>query len=217
MKTEKLNWGGPFKPSSGLSGVLRLRRGSSAKSPTPLSNSQNSGPVQRGTVHRRLGLLHASLFFICWGTLICGRLVWLQVVHHKDFVDRAARQQQRTFEVAPRRGMLFDRNLHELALTGLADSVYAVPSEITDREAVADALAKVVHTDATDKFTTAHQIDARLNASRNFAWVARKLDPAVIERVKALNLKGCVFPERVQALLPQQSIGRTGIGLCRHR
>ncbi len=91
-------------------------------------------PVNAGTVPRRLGLLHISLFFVCWVSLICGRLIWLQVVHHKDFVDRAARQQQRTFEVAPRRGILYDRNLHELAMTVLADSVYAVPSEIAEAD-----------------------------------------------------------------------------------
>ncbi len=154
---------------------------------------------QTGIVRRRLGFLHIALFFACWVTLICGRLVWLQVVHYKDFVDRAARQQQRTFEVAPRRGILYDRNLHELAMTVLADSVYAVPSEIAERQdpegqakrqAIANALARVVHTDPTDRFTTAHQIAARLNASRNFAWIARKLEPAQIARVKALNLKG---------------------------
>ena len=130
-------------------------------------------PVTTGTVRRRLGLLNVSLFFVAWLVLICGRLVWLQVIHHKDFVERAARQQQRTFEVAPRRGILYDRNLHELAMTTLADSVYAVPSEIEGdekRQAVAAALANVVHTDPTDRFTSAHQIDARLNASRSFAW-----------------------------------------------
>src|SRR5450432_4165060 len=119
---------------------------------------------QAGIVRRRLGFLHLALFFACWVSLICGRLVWLQVVHHKDFVDRAARQQQRTFEVAPRRGILYDRNLHELAMTVQADSVYAVPSEIADRQdlngqakrlALATALAKVVHSDPTDKFTSA--------------------------------------------------------------
>src|SRR6202044_2606926 len=143
----------------------------------------------KGTAHRRLGLLHISLFFACWVSLISGRLVWLQVVHHKDFLDRAARQQQRTFEVAPRRGMLYDRNLHELAMTVLADSVYAVPSEIALKQdpdakakyqAAAAVLAKMVHRDTTDAFTSAPQIAARLNDSRDFAWVARKLDPAEI-------------------------------------
>jgi cell division protein FtsI (penicillin-binding protein 3) len=170
--------------------------------------------VNAGTVPRRLGLLHISLFFVCWVSLICGRLIWLQVVHHKDFVDRAARQQQRTFEVAPRRGILYDRNLHELAMTILADSVYAVPSEIADRQrqAVAAALAKVVHTDPTDRFTTASQIGARLNASRNFAWIARKLDPAEIARVKALNLKGVYFQKEFKRFYPNSQLAAQVLG-----
>ncbi len=178
----------------------------------PTRKPSPSGPVQTGTVRRRLGLLHVSLFFICWVTVICGRLLWLQVVHYKDFVDRAARQQQRTFEVAPRRGMLFDRNLHQLAMTGLADSIYAVPSEITDHEALANALAKVVHTDPTDKFTTAHQINARLNASRNFAWVARKLDAPMIERVRALNLKGVYFQKEFKRFYPNSQLAAQVLG-----
>ena len=176
---------------------------------------------QTGIVPRRLGFLHIALFFACWVTLILGRLVWLQVVHYKDFVDRAARQQQRTFEVAPRRGILYDRNLHELAMTVLADSVYAVPSEIADRQdpegqakrqAIANALAKVVHTDPTDRFTTAHQIAARLNASRNFAWIARKLEPVEIARVKALNLKGVYFQKEFKRFYPNSQLAAQVLG-----
>ncbi len=177
--------------------------------------------MQAGIAPRRLGLLHVSLFFACWVIIICGRLIWLQVVHHKDFVDRAAKQQQRTFEVAPRRGILYDRNLHELAMTVLADSVYVVPSEIADRQdpegqqkrqAIANALAKVVHADPTDRFTSPHQIAARLNASRNFAWIARKLDPAMIARVKALNLKGVYFQKEFKRFYPNSQLSAQVLG-----
>jgi cell division protein FtsI (penicillin-binding protein 3) len=189
--------------------------------PAPARGDSSTRPVNAGTVRHRLGLLHVSLFFAFWVALICARLVWLQVIHYKDFVDRAARQQQRTFEVAPRRGILYDRNLHELAMTGLADSIYAVPSEIAERqdpegqqkrEAVAAALARVVHTDPTDHFTTARQIAARLNASRNFAWVARKLDPAMIARVKALNLKGVYFQKEFKRYYPNTQLAAQVLG-----
>ena len=185
------------------------------------AGASSAGPVQTGTIHRRLGLLHISLFLACWVCLIVGRLVWLQVIHYKDFVERAARQQQRTFEVAPRRGILYDRNLHELAMTVLADSVYAVPSEIAERGdkdgdakrlAVANALAKVVHTDPTDRFTSAHQIAARLNASRNFAWIARKLEPAEVARVKALNLKGVYFQKEFKRFYPNSQLAAQVLG-----
>ncbi|HZD76713.1 MAG TPA: penicillin-binding protein, partial [Acidobacteriaceae bacterium] len=134
---------------------------------------------------RRLRFIFLTLIFVGWAVLILGRLLWLQVIAHGQFVELAARQQQRTFEVAPRRGILYDRNMHELAMTVLVDSVYGVPTEIRDKNATAASLARVVHTDPTDGFTTPHQIDARFHASKNFAWVARKLDPATVARVKA--------------------------------
>ena len=200
---------------------LLFSRQSNRTQPAAQRGDSSARPVNAGTVPRRLGLLHISLFFAFWVSVICVRLIWLQVVHYKDYVDRAAKQQQRTFEVAPRRGILYDRNLHELAMTGLADSIYAVPSEIADRqdpdgehkrEAMAAALAKVVHTDPTDHFTTAHQIAARLNASRNFAWIARKLDPVVIARVKALNLKGVYFQKEFKRYYPNSQLAAQVLG-----
>src|SRR3984957_12837712 len=189
-----------------------FRQPTRSKPPVQRAGASATGPVQAGTVHRRLGLLHISLFFVCWVGLICGRLVWLQVIHHKDFVDRAARQQQRTFEVAPRRGILYDRNLNKLAMTVSAESVYAVPSEIADHPATAAALAKVVHIDQSDPFTSAPQIAARLNASRNFAWVARKLDPPAIARVKALNLKGVYTQKEFKRYYPNKQLAAQVLG-----
>ena len=63
------------------------------------------------------------LFFLGWACAISARLFWLQVMRHQEYIDRAQKQQQRTFEVAPRRGVLYDRNLHELAMTVQVDSI----------------------------------------------------------------------------------------------
>lgn len=161
---------------------------------------------------RRLRFLLMTVVFGGWALIILGRLLWLQVVTHGDFVELAARQQQRTFEVAPRRGVLYDRNMREMAMTVLVDSVYGVPTEIKDKDATATALARAVHTDPTDGFTTQHQIDARFHASRNFAWVARKLDPATVARVKALNLKGIYFQKEFKRFYPNDAIAAQVLG-----
>lgn len=180
-----------------------------------------SAPSARPT-GRRPRFLYILGFFLLWTVAICLRLVWLQVVMRHVYVDKATRQQQRTFEVAPRRGILFDRNLHELAVTVLADSVYAVPYEITDSKDpatvakakldAAKALAGVLHTDQTDAFTAADRIDARLTASRDFAWIARKLDPATIARVKALNLKGVYVQKEFKRFYPDNQIAAQVLG-----
>src|SRR5208283_3226916 len=129
------------------------------------------------------------LFFLLWACTIATRLFWLQIVRHQDFVERAQKQQQRTFEVAPRRGILYDRNMRELAMTVLVDSIYADPAQIADKQAAARALAPLVHTDPDDALTTEDQIAARLAAGRNFAWIARRVTPQAAAAVQKLNMK----------------------------
>src|SRR5215469_6442516 len=108
-------------------------------------------------------------FFLFWAGAIAARLFWLQVMRHGEYVERAQKQQQRTFEIAPRRGVLYDRNLRELAMTVQVDSIYAVPSEIDDNSAAARILAPIVHADPEDTLTTEKAINERLDAGKNFA------------------------------------------------
>jgi len=92
------------------------------------------------------------------------------------------------------------------------DSVYGVPTEIRDKEATAEALARVVHEDPTDGFTAPHQIAARFHASKNFAWVARKLDPSTVAKVKALNLKGIYFQKEFKRFYPNDALAAQVLG-----
>ena len=162
---------------------------------------------------RRIRFAYVALFFFVWTGLIAVRLCWLQVVRHSDFVHRAAMQQQRTFEVAPRRGLMYDRNLRELAVTVQVDSVFAVPSELGDnRGSAAEILAEIVHADPRDNFTSKQQMLARFNASRNFAWVARRIDASTAERVRELNLKGIYFQKEFKRFYPNNDLAAQILG-----
>jgi len=151
-------------------------------------------------------------FFLLWACAIAFRLFWLQVVQHSEYVERAQKQQQRTFEVAPRRGVLYDRNLRELAMTVHVDSIYAGPSEIDDKKAAARALAAVVHTDPEDAQTREDQIANRLDKGHGFAWVARRVTSEVADRVRALNLKGIYFQKEFQRFYPNNQIAAQVLG-----
>jgi cell division protein FtsI (penicillin-binding protein 3) len=159
---------------------------------------------------RRFWLI--CLFFLFWVCAILFRLFWLQVVRHDEFQERAQKQQQRTFEVAPRRGVLFDRNLRELAMTVQVDSIYAVPTEIDDKQTAAHALAALVHTDPDDNQTTEEQIAARLVSGHSFAWVARRVTADVSARVKALPIKGIYFQKEFQRFYPDNEIAAQVLG-----
>lgn len=152
------------------------------------------------------------LFFFVWACAIAARLFWLQVIDHKEYVEKAAKQQQRTFEVAPRRGILYDRNLRELAMTVLVDSIYADPAEIDDKQAAAQTLAAIVHTDPEDRVTTAAAIADRLEHGRNFAWVARRVTADVSKRVRSLDMKGIYFQKEFKRFYPNNQLAAQVLG-----
>lgn len=161
---------------------------------------------------RRARFWLVCLFFLVWFCAIGLRLFVLQIVHHTEYVDRAQKQQQRTFEVAPRRGILYDRNLRELAMTVQVDSIYAVPSEIQNKKSVADSLASIVHVDAEDNATNEAQIAARLAKNNGFAWIARRVPPEISAKVKALNIKGIYFQKEFQRFYPDNQIAAQVLG-----
>src|SRR5919107_5623778 len=79
------------------------------------------GALWNGATKRLYIFAAVLLFWLCG---ICLRLISLQVFAYGDFVQRASRQQQRSIEVSPRRGIIYDRNGHELAMSISVDSIF---------------------------------------------------------------------------------------------
>ena len=160
------------------------------------------------SVSKSEGRLRLSLFaaILClWMMAICGRLVWLQVVQYGFLTQKAARQQQRAIEVAPPRGIIYDRKGRELAMSVQVDSVFAVPSEIPDQGTTAALLSRILKTDPKEIF-------AKLESSHAFAWIARKLDPDTAARIRALNLKGIYFQKEPKRFYPKNELAAQVIG-----
>ena len=112
---------------------------------------------------------------------LAARLTQLQVVEGSRLQAMARRQQLATIEIDPHRGRVLDRRGRSLAINLDATSIYAVPSAIVDRQAFAAAVGPAIGLRAED-------VERRLNAGRHFAWLARKVDPIMVVRVKALRL-----------------------------
>jgi cell division protein FtsI (penicillin-binding protein 3) len=150
-------------------------------------------------------LYYLAGFLAFWFLLICVRLVWLQVIAYGDYTQKAARQQQRSIEVAPVRGNIYDRNGNELAMTIAVDSVFAVPSEVPDIHSTSVMLARILKTDALE-------IESHMRASRAFAWVARKIDPATSARIRAMNLRGIYLQKESKRFYPKRELAAQVLG-----
>lgn len=159
----------------------------------------------RAPINVKSRLLKFGVFLFVWALIIVGRLIMLQIIQYGTWEQRAQRQQQRTVEISPQRGVIYDRNGHELAMTVQVDSVFAVPSEIPDQKTTATLLATLIGEDPDSLLE-------RLQSQRNFAWVARKVDGEIAARIKSLNLRGIYFQKELKRFYPKRSLAAQVLG-----
>ena len=167
-------------------------------------------PLAAPIPRKRFFLLIA--IFLVWIALIAARLVWLQVLHHASYAERALHQQQRIFTVAPRRGILYDRNLQQLAMTVQASSIYAIPSQIEDKQDAARQLSEALQSDTVNADVSRAAIAARLDSAKSFVWISRKVDAASAERVSNLDLKGIYTQPEFKRYYPDGNLAAQVLG-----
>ena len=160
--------------------------------------------MQEEKVHVRL-LIVAGVALL-WMTAVFGRLGYLQLVRHSEYFARAQRQQQRTIEITPKRGAIYDRNMHPLAMSVSVESAFAVPSEIGDNKSMAAQLLSGALGIPRDVLET------RFESGGSFVWVLRKLPPDKAEAVRALNLKGVYLQAENQRYYPKRDLASHVLG-----
>src|ERR1700674_812758 len=159
--------------------------------------------MQQDRVHVRILILAGVA--LLWITAVFGRLSYLQLFRHSEYLARAQRQQQRTIEITPKRGAIFDRNMRPLAMSIPVDSAFAVPAEIADEALAARLISGVLH-------IPRDILQARLESSRSFVWIARKLPAPKAEALAALNLKGIYFQKENQRFYPKRDLAAHVVG-----
>lgn len=134
------------------------------------------------------------------------RLFELQVVRHDEFVKRARRQQERTVELAPRRGAIVDRDGRPLAVTAAVESVFAIPSDIDDPAAVAKALAPVVGQPVAE-------LKKKLSdRERDFVWVARRVSDETARAVRGGAIPGVRLLKESARRYPEGDLAAAVVG-----
>jgi len=144
-----------------------------------------------------------------WVLVIAGRLIQLQVFQRDELVARAERQQKRTVPAVARRGDIVDRHGRIIALSADADSIYAVPSSLTDPAAtVAKLCAALRDCTSRERKTLGERLDRR----SPFAFVRRLVDPDQAARVSALGITGVGFLKETRRYYPNEQLGSHVLG-----
>jgi cell division protein FtsI (penicillin-binding protein 3) len=159
--------------------------------------------MQTSRAHVRL-LIVAGVALL-WITAVFGRLAYLQLYRHRDYLTRAQHQQQRIIEISPKRGAIYDRNMHALAMSIKVDSAFVIPGELKDKSLAAQLLSGVTG-------IPREVMESRLESSQNFVWIERKLTREKAEAIAALNLKGVYTQPENKRFYPKANLASHVLG-----
>lgn len=135
------------------------------------------------------------------------RLFFIQFFR-SDFLAAIAEKQHNLYvELEPLRGTIYDSNLRPLAVNISADSLYAVPTEIKNKERVIKALSSILNLDYD-------YLKDRLYRKKSFVWLARKISPAQKEAIKKLKIKGLDFLKESKRCYPNGYLASHVLGFA---
>lgn len=111
-----------------------------------------------------------SLFLICGLVAIFVRVFQLQVLQQDYLRGIAENGIIGTTKLPPERGVIYDREGHELAISVQVGSVFAHPKQIKEINKTAGQLSKILG-------EKQGKILKILKRNRSFVWVKRRISP----------------------------------------
>jgi cell division protein FtsI (penicillin-binding protein 3) len=136
---------------------------------------------------------------------LLGRLGYLQVVKHDEYLRLAESQHAKSIALRPKRGPILDRNGQVLAISSGAETLYALPGRVDDPGRLARRLAPVLGEPTAE-------IARRLDTSKRFVYVKRRLPPAVAQAVRELHEPALGFLEESLRLYPNRELAAQVVG-----
>jgi cell division protein FtsI/penicillin-binding protein 2 len=149
-------------------------------------------------------LLIFSFLILC-----IGRLLFIQFFRSAYLADIAKKQQSLFVELEPLRGAIYDTNLKPLAFNMSADSVYASPNEMKDRDKEETVRKLSVILKVSQDY-----LRERMSRKKSFIWLARKINSATADAIKALNIKGIGFLRESRRSYPNSYMASHIIGFA---
>ncbi len=156
----------------------------------------------------RVRIYVVAVLFVCGFSIILARAYQLQVLDRDRLARIALAGYQGIVKLPPKRGTIYDREGHELAVSVEVESIYVHPHHIQNKVQNAKQLSKILGTKESALLNL-------LKSQRPFVWIDRKVAPEKIRQVRALGIEGVGFTAETQTILPRKRDSRACPRVCR--
>ena len=137
------------------------------------------------------------------------RLVFLQVIVADSWAADAEKSRTISYPLEPRRGTIYDRNGHVLAISVDATTVYVNPKEVEEPGVTSRAVAETLGGSPADYID-----DISRNERAAYIRIASKVDVDKAQALKEKELPGLYFVDDMRREYPYGQTGGQVIGAC---
>ena len=155
-------------------------------------------------------------FIIC---LVCTALIfrvgWIQVVASERYARLAVEQQTMDTPIPAKRGVIYDRNKKELAISAITNTIWARPADVKSartaeegrqkQENTARQLAEILEMDY-------EKVLEIISQERSLVRVAKYVDKEKADRIREARLKGISIAEDVKRSYPLKAFAAHVLG-----
>jgi cell division protein FtsI (penicillin-binding protein 3) len=153
----------------------------------------------------KLRILLVGIIFITAFAAIAAKAVHLQVYRSHWLSQKASNQYEKSLTTSGKRGIIYDRNLSEMAVSINVTSIAAYPARVDNPKATAKALAGVLDLDA-------RSLQSKLTGKKSFVWIKRQSTAKETNAVKELEIPGINFVTEYNRFYPQTTLAAQALG-----
>jgi cell division protein FtsI/penicillin-binding protein 2 len=165
----------------------------------------SQGPAGKRKVNFRLGFLFLLIFscFVAVGV----KLVILQIVKHDEYAEKRRQNAENRYQVPARRGAILDRRGRVLAKDVLFYSVGVSVNRLKNRPAALNVLSSSLNIPLS-------VVESKLRKNAKFVYLAQKVLPSRVEKIKALRDPGIVLERGFNRVYPYKFNAAQVLGFC---
>jgi cell division protein FtsI (penicillin-binding protein 3) len=149
-------------------------------------------------------MLVAALFLISF-MAIAAKAIHLQVYRSPWLSQKASDQYEKSSTTSGKRGIIYDRNLREMAVSIDVTSVAAYPPRLKGTKFTAKVLADILNLDA-------RKIQRKLAAKKPFVWIKRQTTAKETRAVRDLQIPGIDFVTEYNRFYPHTTLAAQALG-----
>ena len=153
----------------------------------------------------RFRIYLVAVVFLLGFLTVLARSFQLQVLENDRLKTFARSSYEGITKLPPKRGTIYDRKGHELAISIEVGSVYSHPKRVKNKVKTAGRLSQILKEKKS-------KILKLLKSKSSFVWIKRKIDPDRAKEIKSLGLEGIGITTEVRRCYPGREIAAHLIG-----